>query len=806
MTAAATTETTPMPTATHNIDTSKKNKNIQQYQLDQKYPFTESQLTFLLQLHYYLCHPSCKNNSSSSILSLAASDANNYNDDDNQKAHSYSYPYPYTNALKWIDTHLLLPYYSESFLLNLVQCAIQHSHVFLQSKSNHNFYRDQNDNNDNDGLKNDEEITMNLFLEAMSGLTGRTGGPSFEIKVLYEFILKRSKGRDIYENANKHQSDDDDDGEYKDEKEGSFLGNENGFNIMQSDTFDMDQTVDIEEMIGLLYRLALSCHILQYWSITDERNVETQVKIGVNRDNDETNCCGNGTDTYKGSSTYTSKLDLDRIRLLGTIPPKNMIDSLGSYQGVSAASSYDFSSSFLGGGIGIGSGEGEGGNFDEINTKVNYETFRNWVEINFPQMANIVSTFIHLAFFSTGGEDSDTSNHHNKELFEKNVDAHGCDDNNEDDNDDDVRIMNLLMYAQGNRKMFRFPQLQQLVMANSFTQKNTLSRKIIATPPTSSILFETTTTAAQNKELESHNDKGVEGHFAFGMACMDSNLSGKWYRLYSTETDGFAFLNMQRALTGYTGPTVMIIRPTKANTFTSDNNTSSSPGLFGFYTANPWRESNKFYGTSDCFLFRADPIWNVYRPRCFVQGWKIDHTVDDSLSSPLRKKKLKENYMYFHSSTNHMGSGAGMVASGSGYRSMKSTKTGIMSGGTTDQPRFHISETFEQCIASSGSMMDMTFESGPLLPGQWDKYYNIDVLEVWGVGGEDIVRDATSAKDKNEAMKEAFRKNIQRVDRKQFLDDFRSGLFGSNKLFEHRLDDNIRHDFGADESAQDRCE
>ena len=86
---------------------------------------------------------------------------------------------------------------------------------------------------------------------------------------------------------------------------------------------------------------------------------------------------------------------------------------------------------------------------------------------------------------------------------------------------------------------FWFPWLQQLLLANSFIQKHIWSQKNIATPPTSSILLETTTTQIQ--ELDSHNDKGVEGNFAFVMAYMDSNLSGKWYRPYSTEMDDFAF-------------------------------------------------------------------------------------------------------------------------------------------------------------------------------------------------------------------------------------------------------------------------
>lgn len=167
--------------------------------------------------------------------------------------------------------------------------------------------------------------------------------------------------------------------------------------------------------------------------------------------------------------------------------------------------------------------------------------------------------------------------------------------------------------------------------------------------------------------------------------------------------------------------------------------------------------------------------------------------------------------MYFHPSAGHVNSGFNGSGSRYGYGSaMKPAKaakpSGIVMGGTIDQPRFHVTETFEQCVASSGNMMDMTFESGPLLPGQWDKYYNIDTLEVWGVGGEDIVREAASARERHEDVANAVRLKVQMVDKKQFLDDFKSGLYVGNNLYQHRLDGNIRHDFGADMINHERCE
>ncbi len=680
------------------------------------------------------------------------------------------------NAFQWIDTHLITPYYSKSFLLQLIECAIHHSHVFLVPPPNNsstvtdNNGKSSSDDDDDNDDERKNELSMHLFLEATGGLCGRKGGPTFEIKVLFDFILKHQQ--------NQQQNDDHDFTSTSTTKLNESFAS---FGMLDTQgTFQSDDMINVEEMIAFIYRLALSCHVLQNWTVDNDEN--------EHQDNEE-NDNDDGENSHQKGKT---KLDLEHIALLGEIPPRNIIESLGSYVGSSSSTSPSIASPAF-------SNFGE----NEIKKEVNYETFRNWVEIHFPQMANILSTFIHLAFFSWGIDHDDDDNDNEEEFVNLDEDAEfGLDDvksiHNDDDDDDDELKMNILsLYAQGKRKIFQFPQLEQLIVGKTLVNKS-ITNNIIATPPASSILFDTETFTYNDKDGNKVSSTGPAGHFGFGMACMDSNLCGKWHRLYSTEADGFAFVNMQRALTGYTGPTVMIVRPTNA-TSTSTSSSNSTSGLFGFYTSDPWKESNSFYGTSDCFLFRSEPIWNVYRPQSFVHGWKIEQAITENSSlSPLRKKKMKENYMYFHPSAGHV-KNSGRSSSGSGvYGSTKVNKPfGVVVGGTIDQPRFQISETFEQCIASSGNMMDTTFEGGPLLPGQWDKYFNIDVLEVWGVGGEDVVRNASSDKEQHEDIVDAARKKVQRVDRKQFLDDFTSGLHGS-KLFEHRLDDSVRHDFATE--------
>lgn len=154
-----------------------------------------------------------------------------------------------------------------------------------------------------------------------------------------------------------------------------------------------------------------------------------------------------------------------------------------------------------------------------------------------------------------------------------------------------------------------------------------------------------------------------------------------------------------------------------------------------------------------------------------------------------RRLKNKENHMYLFPSTYSLAVGRG-----------KSTKPrGIVLGGTEDYPRLHVTETLEQCIASSGGYRDGTFEGGPLLPNAWNKYYNVDILEVWAVGGDSEIRDALLAREMHTDVQDTRRRQMQRVDRKKFLNDFQSGLLfgGGSKMFEHRSDGRVRHDYSS---------
>ena len=221
---------------------------------------------------------------------------------------------------------------------------------------------------------------------------------------------------------------------------------------------------------------------------------------------------------------------------------------------------------------------------------------------------------------------------------------------------------------------------------------------------------------------------------------------------------------------GYSGPTLLVIR-------------SISDGIFGAFTSHSWKETKDFYGNSNCFLFQLHPnTMAVYRPT--GQG---------------------TNYMYCNS-----------FARSKGYDQQAH---GIGFGGTIQQPRLFIAENImEDCSASS---QDMTFENGSLLPRNHNnnnnkssssslsnsttttstggrsllssfssssstlKQFEIESMEIWGVGGTEIVQEALNQRQKiREIRNEAIRRS-RTVDKAQFLDDFRSGAIDS-KAFAYK--------------------
>jgi len=236
-------------------------------------------------------------------------------------------------------------------------------------------------------------------------------------------------------------------------------------------------------------------------------------------------------------------------------------------------------------------------------------------------------------------------------------------------------------------------------------------------------------------------------------------LGTKWKRLYSSDHgDGLSFQQSWDALKGYGGPTVMLIGSIPSSKHAlSGSNTFFLRSTLGFYTTSPWIESTNFFGSSDCFLFAFDEQVNrvkIFRPR---EG----------------KDKDKRHYMYCHPSfmkSRNLSATNGCVH-------------GIGVGGSPSQPRLHLTETLEGCRAMNYCSL---FEPGNLLLGYnaLDSlyYFDVECLEIWGVGGASWIQDSLDAQQKERGLAQAAMKKIHNVDKKQFLDGFR---YLGGKNFEH---------------------
>ena len=231
--------------------------------------------------------------------------------------------------------------------------------------------------------------------------------------------------------------------------------------------------------------------------------------------------------------------------------------------------------------------------------------------------------------------------------------------------------------------------------------------------------------------------------FSFG--CMSPSLGGEFYRLYTSASDGLSFNRLMNALLGYGGPTLLIIQ--------------SGKSTFGAFTASPWKESKDFYGNTDCFLYKLlTGTTCVYRP------------TDGTTPATSR-------FMYCNSFARSRG--------------FDKQAHGIGFGGSTDKPRLFLAENFDDCFAGSD---DLTFEKGPLLDmkpngGAFrsvkDSMFDIDNLEVWGVGGTDVVEESLKARSRTRDIRQANINKARKVDKAAFLDDLRSGVIDS-KAFAHR--------------------
>lgn len=109
-------------------------------------------------------------------------------------------------------------------------------------------------------------------------------------------------------------------------------------------------------------------------------------------------------------------------------------------------------------------------------------------------------------------------------------------------------------------------------------------------------LDETELRKKKNKELKERYIKNL--NFAYGtnwlsvLSLSREELQGQWKRLYSTTTDGISFNRIVHHISGYDGPTCVLIK------------CSDVKGcVFGFLTTERWKELNRFYGNYLFIIF-----------------------------------------------------------------------------------------------------------------------------------------------------------------------------------------------------------
>ena len=254
-------------------------------------------------------------------------------------------------------------------------------------------------------------------------------------------------------------------------------------------------------------------------------------------------------------------------------------------------------------------------------------------------------------------------------------------------------------------------------------------------------------------------------------------LGTKWTVLFSSSGgDGLSFHNLLNKIRFYDGPTIMLFGGIPSTSKSLGNNNSDNRVSLGFFTLDSWKESLEYHGSDDsCFLFALDYQNNTVK---FVRPKSRSQQQQTSSNKAGTRK-----YMYCNSSLQQQ------------TKKGANNNCGIRIGGIVSQPRLYISESLEECRALE---YDKLFEDGDLLLGKGKQslnYFDIDCIEVFGVGGEEWINDALKKRSKAKQIHNASLEQARKVDKKQFLEHFKNdiaacdtNLFGHTAFIEERCD------------------
>lgn len=123
---------------------------------------------------------------------------------------------------------------------------------------------------------------------------------------------------------------------------------------------------------------------------------------------------------------------------------------------------------------------------------------------------------------------------------------------------------------------------------------------------------------------------------------------------------------------------------------------------------------------------------------------------------------------------------------------------GLGMGGSLEKFRLFIPDTLEDCVAHSNCL---TFEAGSLLhasnssvsssssydPSSTSGTFSIDVLEIWGCGGDEIVNEALSAQQKDRGERDELVRKARLVDKAAFANNMFDQEFLLPKNYSHKV-------------------
>ena len=223
-----------------------------------------------------------------------------------------------------------------------------------------------------------------------------------------------------------------------------------------------------------------------------------------------------------------------------------------------------------------------------------------------------------------------------------------------------------------------------------------------------------------------------------GLACVDTRMQGSWHRLYSTNHDGRSFYKIIFKLIGYEGPTCVVIR-------------STCGIVLGAFCNDPWKDPNRFHGSRDNFLFTLYPNLQIY------------------------KTTSRDTSFQWLNSRN----GLHGIPQGIGF------------GGSRDTAfRLFIPESLEECHAIGS---DLTYETGPFLPKAYMGKFELDTLEIWGTGGDDLVNAGLRGHIQRREIIDENISRARKVDKAQFANSSFDQEFLLSKTFAHKV--NVADDF-----------